>query len=1035
MNLSEDVYNVVKNIKNISNKLDINNLLQTVSSNVDYVLLGECTHGTEEFYKIRSDITKNLIKNNNFKIVLVEGNWPSLYRVNQYISCKDSKDKSAEESLESINTYPLWMWKNDVISELIEWIRNYNLDNKNDIPVRFLGIDCYQLLEARKIILNFLKKVDIEFYNEIKDRYSFLDNFKNEQEYGFSVIHGSLKPYSDKIQNIFQKYQSFFQWEKFDKYLKICKEKNINLFDLISVDQCFELIVNADEYYRKLFSEPKGSQASWNIRDQHMTMTVLKLKETLKKVYNDNSKMIIWAHNSHVGDSNATNRGGDTFKNNNTWNLGQMCRSTFKKENVRIFGFYTYQGEVRASTEWDKPSKKFILNNSLKYSYEWFFHQVTCKYNLPSFFIDIKKLNIKHPNNNILIYNLPCKYKFVNNLNEIRETEKLDSKVIRKFKVDEEFIAIDRKIIDNHIIRLKLDTGGWVTEFISIGHIKTYCLPIDYQYTDNMKDFFNLKLLQRWIGVNYCKKSEINSHYGETSMGRQYDTIIFIDKTSELKPLTKKRNDLKKFMGIKRLAKEYKTLLSDPIDNIEAHPDESNMFMWYYLIRGTEEPYKGGYYYGKVIFPDEYPLKPPKILMLTPNGRFETNKELCLSISNYHPESWNPAWTIETILIGLYSFMLEEEQTLGSINGTFNERKIFAEKSLDYNKKNKKFIKFFLNNIQKCKVKKNDESSLQCRYCFNNDKEENLVAPCECKGDQKYVHLECLRKWQKSVLISQSTHPDQRTNIDETCNVCLTKFKIKPPDRYEMMLKYAGNEMANLLIPGTLIVSDKTVSENNLENINKFKSDRFLYYSVLHWTYGLYFIVNIVKNNNSLDNVVGVDLSRPLINLPEKFYTLDKKILNIKKIWKKYDYIKKIEFIELNYYLGGPCNPELGFGLTIIKNIKNFNLIANKYLTVIPVLKNTLYKDHIVIYGLLENVVEVIKYYYGNINKTKINIDAFVGVAGWSRTQLLGEISRRHWGLCKTKIEDLIEYKDDKWENIYNSGRVIVAESSEYSEV
>ena len=113
---------------------------------------------------------------------------------------------------------------------------------------------------------------------------------------------------------------------------------------------------------------------------------------------------------------------------------------------------------------------------------------------------------------------------------------------------------------------------------------------------------------------------------------------------------------IEKFMGIKRLAKEYKSLLSDPIDNIEAHPDDSNMFMWYYLIRGTQEPYKGGYYYGKVIFPDEYPLKPPKILMLTPNGRFEINKELCLSISNYHPESWNPAWTIETILIGLYIY-------------------------------------------------------------------------------------------------------------------------------------------------------------------------------------------------------------------------------------------------------------------------------------------------------------------------------------------------------------------------------------------
>ena len=328
------------------------------------------------------------------------------------------------------------------------------------------------------------------------------------------------------------------------------------LFELISTDQCFELIVNADEYYRKLYSEPKGSQASWNIRDQHMTMTVIKLKELLNKVYNENPKMVIWAHNSHVGDSNATNRGGESFNNNNTWNIGQMVRNTFGKEKVKIFGFYTYEGEVRASSEWDKPSKKYELNESLEYSYEWFFHKVSKKYDLPNFFIRTNLLNIENKDKNIVLYNLPCKYKFLNSLNEIRETEKLNSKVINKIQKGDEFIAVDRKVIDNCIIRLKLNSGGWVTEYISYGHITKYCLPVGYRYPENMVEFFNTMLLQRWIGVNYCKNNEIISHYGEICMGRQYDTVIFLDKTSELRPLTKKRNDLKKFMGIKRLTKD-----------------------------------------------------------------------------------------------------------------------------------------------------------------------------------------------------------------------------------------------------------------------------------------------------------------------------------------------------------------------------------------------------------------------------------------------------------------------------------------------
>ena len=173
------------------------------------------------------------------------------------------------------------MWKNDIIAELIEWIRDYNLKNGDNMPVRLLGIDCYQLLESKKMILSFLEKVDTEFCEIIKEQFSFLDNFKNEKEYGYSVIHGSLQQYSTKIQDIFQKYLSTFQWYKFDKYIEICKNKGINLFELISTDQCFEIIVSADEYYRKLYSEPRGSQASWNARDQHMTMTVMKLKELL----------------------------------------------------------------------------------------------------------------------------------------------------------------------------------------------------------------------------------------------------------------------------------------------------------------------------------------------------------------------------------------------------------------------------------------------------------------------------------------------------------------------------------------------------------------------------------------------------------------------------------------------------------------------------------------------------------------------------------------------------------------------------------
>ena len=111
--------------------------------------------------------------------------------------------------------------------------------------------------------------------------------------------------------------------------------------------------------------------------------------------------------------------------------------------------------------------------------------------------------------------------------------------------------------------------------------------------------------------------------------------------------------------------------------NIITFPLENNIFEWHYIIKGIEYPYKKGIYYGTLIFPKEYPLKPPEIKIRTPNGRFEINKSICLSISSYHPESWNPTWTVETILIGLYSFMIEDTDTLGSIKTSNKEKKIF----------------------------------------------------------------------------------------------------------------------------------------------------------------------------------------------------------------------------------------------------------------------------------------------------------------------------------------------------------------------
>lgn len=148
----------------------------------------------------------------------------------------------------------------------------------------------------------------------------------------------------------------------------------------------------------------------------------------------------------------------------------------------------------------------------------------------------------------------------------------------------------------------------------------------------------------------------------------------------------------------KRLTRELHALRKNPIKspNIVAVPNESNILEWHYVIEGNAEtPYEGGFYHGKLLFPKEYPYKPPSVIMLTPSGRFKPNRRLCLSMSDFHPESWNPMWSISTILTGLYSFMIETNPTLGSIETTAAQKRALAKQSLEFNSRDKNFQKLF----------------------------------------------------------------------------------------------------------------------------------------------------------------------------------------------------------------------------------------------------------------------------------------------------------------------------------------------------
>lgn len=161
---------------------------------------------------------------------------------------------------------------------------------------------------------------------------------------------------------------------------------------------------------------------------------------------------------------------------------------------------------------------------------------------------------------------------------------------------------------------------------------------------------------------------------------------------------------------VKRLQKEYRALCKEPVPHVVARPSPNDILEWHYVLEGSEgTPFAGGYYYGKIKFPPEYPFKPPGISMTTPNGRFMTQKRICLSMSDFHPESWNPMWSVSSILTGLLSFMMDNSPTTGSVTTTVGEKQKLAKDSLAFNCKNVTFRKLFPEYVEKYSQQRQSE--------------------------------------------------------------------------------------------------------------------------------------------------------------------------------------------------------------------------------------------------------------------------------------------------------------------------------------
>ena len=327
--------------------------------NARIVLLGEATHGTHEFYRERAFITRRLIVEKGFSAVAVEADWPDAYRINRYVRGTGA-DEDSVDALGDFGRFPTWMWRNADVLDFVGWLRSHNDAKPAAERAGFYGLDLYSLRASMQAVLAYLDKVDPEAARRARARYSCFDRFGDEmQQYGYSAGYG-LTPSCERevITELLELHRRRADYAS--------RDGRVAADDYFYAEQNARLVRNAEEYYRTMF---KGRADSWNLRDQHMTETLRELVQFLEKT-RPHARVVVWAHNSHLGDARATEmgQGGEL-------NVGQLVREHFGAEAVLV-GFTTSTGTVTAATEWDGPAHRRHVRPALAGSYERLFHEV-----------------------------------------------------------------------------------------------------------------------------------------------------------------------------------------------------------------------------------------------------------------------------------------------------------------------------------------------------------------------------------------------------------------------------------------------------------------------------------------------------------------------------------------------------------------------------------------------------------------------------------------------------------------------------------
>lgn len=359
--------------------------LIAAAADKELVLLGEASHGTHEYYLWRDKISRRLISEQDFNFIAVEGDFASLYHLNLYVKNLDGAANSAKDVLLKLHRWPSWMWSNEEVVALAEWLRNYNDNLPQHKKVGFYGMDVYDEWNSKKVVLDVLKTVDQTVYDYVKDQYKCFNPHKGDSWSYAHAVNAGKEACTEATENVVD-------------YIKSHRNRLSELSD----DTYFYLlqntivVKNAEKFYRESVAS-KGPN-SWNSRVHHMHGTV----NDLLDLYGENSKGIVWAHNTHVGDAEYT-----SMRHAGQKNIGQLTREE-KDKAVFIIGFTSYEGEVMAGSSWGARMKEMTIPPAIPNSIE---HELN-NFDLDQFYLifeeeDRRKKNLKTMGNRAVgvVYN------------------------------------------------------------------------------------------------------------------------------------------------------------------------------------------------------------------------------------------------------------------------------------------------------------------------------------------------------------------------------------------------------------------------------------------------------------------------------------------------------------------------------------------------------------------------------------------------------------------------------------------------------